>query len=750
MRRKANKSLPPLNTKTSFCREDRVRTESQTHTPTLRFPPYPQSPPIDRTKFKHIESYGGPGGIRSFDVSDTVKSPPNRNLRHVRSAITTNDISEPILIEKKKYSADDPFHAAQETKIASKPISAPQSPRLFNFNSHSLAKEDGKRNQDSHSTKTKLHQRGRTDPSVSTSTIKSRNMLVPKRWSALFSSKSINNLQTSHPTYPTTQTHFKKFGKASSPKPDEALHHRLTEGPHEISHPFSVSAATGSALVKTITSTSNYVSMSPVVSSNSVLIEPFVHDDTEQVQFKLDLNARTPVCNSTQSLTKDRTPQHRQRNSVIGTHDHLYQHTPFSARSSGRYTAFHEPIEDVLEEYLLQDEDEEQETKHEQKERIRASFSEGNSLYYTPGENSMISESQSFATCFTTMEGRALSERSASTPALTQDGDRSAASSKTNVSDAHHMRDSSSHTLGSVRSNDSTIEDWGSRPEGLCIETGDEISTKLKAMLTDQGERNRQSRLRAWREHARSGSHREAALQTLLAHQKQHHHEYIDTPIQPAYHRVRVSDFLHIRGEASVMTDLQRYLQASGSNSKEEQENNSTSDVMEDDYGSTYRDSTMDATSILENDSESVEIRTAWRGKVDQYKRLENGQGLRTTYSTESFDMPKSEGKLIPSDSSHSPVLRPSNIPRRKHPKKPSLLQLNEADENQNYTREASKPPRTPKNPNRAATCTMGVPSDARYLPKSDSNTTLLDETKDFDLCAHLLQRARESRNDIN
>ncbi|PWN32750.1 uncharacterized protein FA14DRAFT_77331 [Meira miltonrushii] len=772
MRRKANESLPPLNmTKASFQRkEERAEADSDLRTPTLLFPAYPQSPSlIDRAMARQSGSYRTSGGMRSFDACDTVKSSPKRNLRHVRSAITTNDISEPTLIEKKKNSADDPFYAAHQTRNVFNPISAPQSPKLTNFYPHSLAKDDGKRNQEPHFTKIKLHQRGRTDPSVPLSTIKARNVLDPKRWSTLFSSRNVTAVQANHATHQTTQTHFKRFGKTSSPRLEEAWQQRLPESPRKISHPFSISAAPGSALGKAITSSGNFISMSPAVSSNGTLVESTGHD-AERILFNLDLQARMPILQSTHSPLNDTIhpnssfdERQQQKSSLYGPQ---LRRSTFGSRSSGRYTEYHEPIEDVLEEYLLQDEEDGRTGRQEEEERITASFSEGNSLYYTPGEASMISESQTFATCHTSLEGRTMSARSASTPAFVQDGDRSAASSdlmdrsliQTNGSDAffttpsRRTRDLSLQALGSVRSNDSTIEDWGSRPEGLWIETGDELSTKLKAMLTDQGERNRQSRLRAWREHARSGSHREAALQALLAQQKQYHQESFDTDIQPAYHRVRVSDFLHIREEAPAKTDLQRYLQASGAEKKQEHHN--TSEANEDDYGSTYLDSTMDATSVLENDSESVEIRTAWRGKVDQYQRFENGSQLRSAFSTESFDMPKSEGKLIPSDSSYSPVLRPSNIPRRKHPKKPSLLQLSEAEENQNYTGEVPVPRRIPKNPNRAATCVMGVQdslvSPPRSLPQSTSETGLADEAIGFDLCAHLLQRARESRSEVN
>lgn len=771
MRRKANKSLPPLNTtKASFCKE-RVETDTHSRTPTLLFPAYPQSPSlIDRAMKRQSGSYRTSGGMRSFDAGDTVKLSPKRSLRHVRSAITTNDISEPVLIEKKKNSADDPFYAAHQTKNAFNPISAPQSPKLINFHPHSRTKEEGKLNQDPHQTKTKLHQRGRTDPSVSMYTIKARNVLDPKRWSILFSSsKNVNNVQAGHGANSTTQTHFKRFGKTSSPRLEEAWHQRLPESSREISHPFSVSAAPGSALGKAITSSGNFISMSPTVSSNASFLEHMGHD-AEQILFDLDLHARTPILHSTHSPINETTypnPQldkrHKRKSS---SHGHQLHRSIFGSRSSGRYTDYHEPIKDVLEEYLLQDGEGDQEARQGQEERLHASFSEVDSLYYTPGEASMISESQTFATCHTSLEGRTMNARSASTPAIIQDGNRSAASSElmdrsttqANESDAFlsspslGIRDLSLQALGSVRSNDSTIEDWGSRPEGLWIETGDELSTKLKAMLTDQSERNRQSRLRAWREHARSGSHREAALQALLSQQKQHQQVSSVADIQPAYHSVRVSDFLHIRDEAPAKTDLQRYLQAS--NAERKQGRHNTSDANEDDYGSTYLDSTMDATSVLENDSESVEIRTAWRGKVDQYKRFEDGPQLRPTYSTESFDVPRSEGKLIPSDSSYSPVLRPSNIPRRKHPKNPSLLQLSEAEENQEYTGEVPVPRRIPKNQNRAAICVVGVQdafvSQSRYLPQSSSENALADEAIGFDLCAHLLQRARESRSDMS
>lgn len=753
MRRKAKNSLPSLSTQTfSPCTES----EFQSHTPTFPVPPNLQSP----TKTRLIGSYRTGGGIRSFDTCDTIKSSPKRNLRHVRSAITTNDISKPTLIEKKKDFTEDLFHAAQQIR----PISAPQSPRIFNFNTHLLSKEDGKRNQEPLSTRTKLHHRGRTDPPVSSATIRARNVLDLKRWSTLFSPKGVTGVPTNLASFQTTQTQFKKFGRTNSPKSEEAWLAHLPEKFHEISHPFSVSAAPGSALGKAITSSGNFLSMSPRASMTGTLNDPLGHE-TEHILFNLDPHARTSDLHLTHSPTNDMAysnpSRDRQGKRLSGFHDHPYQRNTFGPRSSGRYTVFHEPIEDVLEEYLMQDEEYDQAARQEQEVMMHTAFSDTNSLYYTPGETSMISESQTFATCLTSVESRMMSERSASSHALSQDGNRSAASSRllensssrANLSDAfslstsYRMRHSGSQAFASIKSNDTTIEDWGSRPEGLCVETGDELSTKLKAMLTDQSEQNRQSRLRAWREHARSGSHREAALQALLAQQKQNHRSSFDADFQPDYHRVNVFDFLQTKEHAPAKSDLQRYLQASGA--KYEQKYNIISDANEDDCGNAYLDSTMDATSVLENDSESVEIRTAWREKVDQYERLGNGHILRTTKSDDSFDQPQSEGKLIPSDSSCSPVLRPSNIPRRKHPKKPSLLQLSEAEEIQIHDGEIPRP--RWMNSQKAAICTIEAQNATlKSLPQSISETTLPDQAIGFDLCAHLLQRARESRNAIS
>lgn len=465
------------------------------------------------------------------------------------------------------------------------------------------------------------HRRIRTPSTPSSPATRALSLFTPKRWSAMLSAR--------HSTLSNAKDTPSGLHSA-----EQARH----KTPCQISRPFAVCAAPGSALVKTVLAASQ--TMSADTQDRAEFSSRICERHLAGVPHEQSLLSSSAIWTG----KADQTP--------IGLAAEENQLGIDVGRPEGPLTCQRKAMPprrgESASELVAGDESDLQVAMDEPSQ---------NSIHIPATELWILGEEQSFSTCPTPGLDQSRSE-GISTPALTNDNahcmtppTNSLHSHKGNnrqspgLFDAAEAQAVSPYPISSTTRKDCIvdrplIDDWGGQPVGTHAEDS-VLSDTLRDMLIVREENDRQSRLRAWRRHARYGTPEGDTMDSIASWASSQSATRIATG--QVRRRVGMADFLQGRGEDTVSHTLRA------------EEARETADRVKE---QSALGSTTDADSLFENDEERFEIRTAWRGHIPLPPVSSLMSSNETSNEEEDF---AASWVGIPDD-------RPSNIPRRIHP----------------------------------------------------------------------------------